>query len=425
MKRFAALFLAVLTLAGCSSKKSSDTEPPVENDDKAVEEEIKTYSKDDFKKVDLALQNAQKDIGIHLNELDLSTLDFGEKLSPCKTVADPYSYKCEWSEYENYDQLFEESLKTPAKGRAVDAVQCGNDIYLYVSYDPYCDNIHSFALFRYSMETGELKELRSFESADDSFSIGNYQIADGRLFRADFDKNCVMEMDTETGEESIFYTGNEKLGYIFTSDHDLTVMEYSEDTAIGKIIDITTGKEKDISAVDANGMFVDPDGKWWTEITPGTEKELDIVTDNFRISTGLRTFSGVFLRDNKLSILVNIGNTGYYENRMYTYDPDRMEVYVTDVSTLGTPVEYGDDILFFKNDMVYSSWDASSGTFGVSCFIPEIGTAFEIENIEDTSGIIEPVRLTYGIPMYCVRSYDNEILKLMWLPEPETADEGK
>ncbi|NLT10090.1 MAG: hypothetical protein GXY08_11405, partial [Ruminococcus sp.] len=379
MKRFAALFLAVLTLAGCSSKKSSDAEPPVENNDKAVEEEVKIYSKDDFKKVDLALQTAQKDIGIHLNELDLSTLDFGEKLSPCKTVADPYSYKCEWSEYENYDQLFEESLKTPAKGRAVDAVQCGNDIYFFVSYDPYCYSIHSFTLFRYSTETGELKELRSFESADDSFSLYNYQVVDGRIFRADLDKNCVMEMDPETGEESVFYTGKEKLDYIFAANHDLSVIEYSGENVIGRVIDVSTGKEKEFNAEDYGnpGMPADPDGKWWTEITPGTEKDLDIVTDKFRISTGLRTFSEAFLRDGRLSVLVDIMNTGYSESRMYTYDPDKMEVYVTDVSSLGTIVEYGDNILFIRYDSNYSAETASS-SFGISCFIPEIGTAFDI-----------------------------------------------
>lgn len=91
MKRIAALFLAVLSLAGCSSKKSSEAPAPDEDGDAAVEEPVKEYTKDEFRRIDVPLQVEQRDTGIQLEELDLTSMDFGEQLPPCKKLDDPYN----------------------------------------------------------------------------------------------------------------------------------------------------------------------------------------------------------------------------------------------------------------------------------------------------------------------------------------------
>lgn len=412
MKRFAALFLAVIALAGCSSKKSSDTEPPVENDDKAVEEEVKIYSKDDFKRVDLALQTEKKDMGKHMEEIDVSALDFGERLSPCKTVDDPYKNKLEWTDISNYDELFEESLKTPAKGRAISAAMDGRTVYIFVSYDPMCGWLHSLSIFRYDMDTHACSEYCHFEEPEERYlNESSYQIVDGRIFHVGYiDSTCIMEVDPATGRESVFYDGDDPISWLMRGeDHTLHAAAYSGDIINTMVIDITTGEQLNSEQLKTwNGMPAGADGMWHTEITPGTEKDLDIVTDKFRISTGLRMLDGAFIRGSSISILVTLGNSGYDEQRLYTYDTDKMEVYVTDVSSLGMPYKMDDNLLF-----VYNSGDMIKTSY----FVPEIGTAFEQDKIRANVGY---AGLSYGgMPMLSVLDDENNIEKLLLLPEGE------
>ena len=412
MKRIAALFLAVLSLAGCSSKKSSEAPAPDEDGDAAVEEPVKEYTKDEFRRIDVPLQVEQRDTGIQLEELDLTSMDFGEQLPPCKKLDDPYIYRRDWDADDEYLAAFEESLTTPAKGRPISAQLDEDDIYIYVSYDPICMWMHSFGIYRYSIADGSLSEFFIPEgTGDTSLEISDYQIVDGRLFRAEHSDSRVMEIDPATGSEEVFYQ-NSSLSYYYISagEHCLHVIDLESDESGDHVIDINTGEEVQLREFYNGNLLSDPEGVWHTEITPGTEKELDIVTDDFRISTGLRNFTGAFVNGSKLSVLVTLGNLSYNELRLYTYDMDKMELYVTDVTPLGYLYMIDGSLLFINE---------SQGMFSMSHYVPEIGTAFRVADLNDVTF----AGLGFDNRMFAGKDEEGYISRLLWLPDVPESDE--
>ena len=117
--------MLTLSVTACDKKKT-DTEPlPEEVTEETVESTEPVYieaADEDFVDIDFNISIIDDEPPVKMNVADLSGVDFGERLTPCKTESeyrDRYGYTARYDDPEmqaEYERLYEVFCNTPSAG---------------------------------------------------------------------------------------------------------------------------------------------------------------------------------------------------------------------------------------------------------------------------------------------------------------------
>lgn len=384
---FTALFL-ILPCFSCSDTKKPDnssdiTGEPIENE--TEEKQFMTYSSKDFKKIDVPWNETDSEPPVELKCYEFPDYDFGERIPPCMSSDDPMQY---YYDYENYEameneadkkEIYDEFMKNANKPQHpfIERVQRdGNKLYVTVNYDTICYK-HEWSIYCFDTDTNEMTEIYNYSGLDNVRSQDHVYgvIIDNLLYipLRENDRSYLTAIDLETKEETVIMES----AYSFTlqekPDGGLSVCEQifdgdrsSDDGFLYKYYDFDT-KTKELSETefDAAHSTYTWDGfiKAYLEKPEGS-RSVDLITDNYRLSTGI-TAANIFYADDKKAMLITPDD----KHILHTFDFEKMEHYVTELKIADTGYVFGDGIVMcnFSNSQSH-----------VCYFLPELGFAFNL-----------------------------------------------
>ncbi|MBQ6035171.1 MAG: hypothetical protein IJL33_06715 [Ruminococcus sp.] len=445
MKKFISILAALTLMAGCFScredKDSKSDSKPVEADttisesDGSVDEpvvqqqaEFREYNAEDFKTINVNLTKTDKEPPFKLHSLNISELDFGERMPPCKQGEYRDKYKPDFSdiddpdiddEYREYMESvrteWENICKVPAKGAIQFWRQCGNDIYAAVGYDTYCSGgDHEVSIFRVDGLTGKSTEIYRHSDPESSFYVETIAVPNGKVYIAVRDKglmyldgdklvpmhyldgyshylmgdaadrmiflstkNILEEIpDDYEPQPSEYWEEREGKKYLIKGQ-ERVYSEYLPDKDEWKEIARKTYTQEEVYS-DVN---LDNDLPWvYGKLVAHTEKpegkrKLDVVTDEYRVGTGITGLDILYADHDRL--VVKLSN----KNIVHIFDMAKMEHYVLDCSGLAPMCQYFEGGIF-----VY----ANNTDSNIYYIMPEMGLTFTIykfhEKIEESYG---------------------------------------
>lgn len=431
MKRIPAIFLtAVLAFSavGCELKKS-DSEVPAD-DDTEIETEIETgedtpiktdksdktdtkkaeepmpefreLTEEDFSPIDFQLEVIDDAPPEEIKCADLTGLDFGEHMSPCKAEDVRGNYgtylytdesQLEPEAVEKRLRMADEVCSKPCKGHILETAYLDGYFYFNVCYDDYCV-LHDSAIFRFDPKSGKYDELYAFSGLEYK-GMKNLCAYDGKLYFADYalsddDKSTIYSYDLNTGECSVFAELSKRIDNLVASKDGLVaesyVFEDETDTYSfeGDMFDYETGNLAPVSEGIADKIVqsdtVYCDGKT-VKITGGydgfTYRPVTVRTQYYEIKTDLKQYTQIFAWKDKLCILndeTERGNTSV--TMLYTYDLKTMDRTKTDVHyyVRGLVKKSGNG--FFICAQMDLAWGKEDST--LYYMIPEMGALFKV-----------------------------------------------
>ncbi|WP_303835573.1 hypothetical protein [Ruminococcus flavefaciens] len=387
----AALILTVTAFsAGCQDKKKPQ---PVTSEDMGDYSEtiaeapetteapvFREYTESDFKDVDMSLTIVDKEPPVEVSSIDISGLDYGEKVPVCNKEEFAEEYYTNMREFYNGSPMYnwKDFAGKAMTGSPHKCHVWNGKCYIYVIYE--CFEYADWSLFSYDMASGKAEEIYSWSAANlDERSDRNACFCEGSLFFAYSGKDgntptsTVKRIDLETGEEKTLYeaadiditiwlhtndSGNAELQeYHNVSEKGTVIYKYDtdKDEFVQKSdIDVPEGR---IMASDCFGgvysYLVKPDGK----------RKYELVNDYYRISTPLTTGRIVYA-DQKLAILYN-------NVKLHIYNLEKMEHCILDVDDFGSEMAVYDGKLFIGHR-------SSNFRMPVYCVIPELGITYPI-----------------------------------------------
>lgn len=348
MKKILSLLLTAAMLTSCSSKKSSGVSEPPPVDVTAVESPIIEYNASDFKKLEMPSEFLEKSAGIETEKIELNKLDVLKD-------ADIKDYRICNTWYDGDNVYFSAKHQTPKKHK----------------------------IYRYNWLTKESKELYS-EDIDETNPHREYSILvdEKQLVYIDAERTCVKAKDITTGEvrdvyhspEVNFYSVNYVNGHVYIYEAGENV----EDRTVR--LDIYTGETE---VLDKNyNLYSDKSTSksiaWTMEPTAGDDKSFDIVTDHYRLHTGLSNFEVLDVTED--TVILEWVNS----NQIFTFNMNRMERYRTNLQRTSSSN-------FAVNGKLFTTHYNDAGGNPLYCFIPEIGKGFGIEDnvsFANTDGFI-------------------------------------
>lgn len=429
-----------------SDNKPAKSDISVSEPDGAMEEpvvqqqqqtEFREFKEDDFRTINVNITKTDKEPPFKLHDLSISDLDFGERIPPCKQgeyrdkykpdfsdIWNPYTFYSDDEYMNQHMEGWEKSCTEPAKGAIQFWRQCGNDIYAAVGYDTYCTGgDHEASIFRVDGLTGEATEIYRHSDPESSFNVETIAVPDGKVYISVMDKG-LMYLDGDKLVPMHYLDGYshylmgdaaDKMVFLSTKnileelpdDYEPQPTEYWEERDGKKYL--ITGQERIISEYL-------PERDEWKEISrktysqgevysdvnldndlslvygklaahtekPEGKRKLDVVTDEYRISTGITGLNILYAEHDRL--VVRLSN----KNVVHIFDMEKMEHYVIDCTSLASNCQYYEGGLF-----VYSN----GGNGGYLYYImPETGLTFTLirlpEKPNDTD--INSLSLSFG-----------------------------
>lgn len=438
MKKFISILAALTLMAGCFScseeKDSKSDNKPVEADttiseaDGSVDEpvvqqqaEFREYNAEDFKTINVNLTKTDKEPPFKLHSLNISELDFGERMPPCKQGEYRDKYKPDFSdiddpdiddEYREYMESvrteWENICKVPAKGAIQFWRQCGNDIYAAVGYDTYCSGgDHEVSIFRVDGLTGEATEIYRHSDPESSFYVETIAVPNGKVYLSVKDKGLMyldgdklvpmhylegyshslmgdssdklvfmstkedlkeVPVDYEAKEGEVFRRYSENEAYLINGE-EMVISEYLPDKDEWKEISRRTYTPEEINS----GIEYENLPRVYGKLAAHTEKpegkrKLDVVTDEYRVGTGITGLDILYADHDRL--VVKLSN----KNIVHVFDMAKMEHYVLDCSGLAPMSQYfGGGIFVYANNIESN----------IYYIMPELGLTFTFNKFHE------------------------------------------
>lgn len=437
---------ALCSLVSCEEKNEDskgNTEIIQSEETTEAEMPFREYKAEDFTDINVKLNKQQTAPPVELKEYDLSWIEFEPRVSVCALpenrdiskiipfyISDAVNYDMTPEEYaEEFMKLYEPLLDKPVYPSIEKTAFDGENIYYVAGYDKCCYiNYHDFEIYRCNPETKENECIFTYLDTDMSFTVydmayfndelwimGEYGkprdnvtvnssgiSVEGRnkseessdeplegIFRADRETNTlelVLGTDGPNETQMFYQTDENRLIASFISftepDYELSFYEYKGNT----------WEEMDSPEYSNCILFKD-------EFVSSYEKNKTLFTEcsRFSLDTGLRYSVShvVAISDKKATYMV----TDSLSTILYTYDFEKMERYIIDLTSFGQYYAYysaGDNIILHQ----------TTGDYGMY-IIPELGAAFELFKGELTT--------TYDInngeidTSYCIYSANGKI----------------
>ena len=390
MKKIISIFTAALTLAlcGCSDSKINDSPAP-EQPTEPAEPVFAEYTEEDFTPIKMNLNITDNPPPFEIHSVDLSELDFGERLSPCKAedVREEYIFGHQTfddpEKQAEYDAEREHLYNTPSKGRIVNGAFLDGKFYFSVNFDDLCGR-HDSSVFSFDPRTSELNEINTRTGLEYSDGYRNFVSAGGRLIFMEQgdDSFTVCNIDPTSGEISELFTKNEDILMMQPSDDGILIssIEGKGDTSkyVVKKYDIETGEC--LGSVDDTDTSIVYGaltcGGELASSTGGSDGEpLSVKTAYYSLDTELKKCLSVYLWEDKASVIGDGSVNGYSsERRLYTYDFDKMERTELNVNGFSQALNMAGD-----GFVSISQLTAISGNSETAYYIaPQLGTAFRL-----------------------------------------------
>lgn len=378
MKKLLILFTALVMCCGCAEKKNDDSEPVEEDitvdEDTAPEEPlIVTYNADDMKEITVPVTLNDGEGPAEVQKIDISSLDFGEKLPVCITAdnwTDYYPedlYSADDDGIDEQEKIQREAMKSPQKGQLAEYTVADGAAYFHVSYDSLCSgNDHSTAFFKYDPTDGKLTELASV----DDLSRSSYIIPltmkyfKGKLYYIEAIPNGddsvhygVYSFDTATGEVEIAFDDpafsdrnapNYPLDTLVCQNGHLYAVDYT----FGEGADVTeqviyeldaeTGEWSEVLHEDISYKPYEIYNGKIVAIDRNESKKICVHTDSYDFVTSYRSAELVYADENEAALLLtdSLGGGGMRKNcTLQVYDLGKNEHYSFDLSELGECTE--------------------------------------------------------------------------------------
>ena len=344
-------------------KTSSDTEVPTGSVsvevETSAEQEYLELTEDDFTLVELNHDVTESSPPIDIHSVDLSDLDFGKRISPCKLTEYYDDYAITKHDYtdtdskDKYDSYLKKLIDTPCGGMVEKAVYSDGKYFFLVNYDDLC-GCHDWSIYSYDIEKGDLKELVSYtgtEYGSSSFSLmathgklfypvtyytgdkksetyitGLVNVGESKTFivsgNDSYKKSVVLSFDLATGEEEEVGTFDGTVLMMEETEKSLNISYHSGTNkyVMWKEYDFVTKELSDCHTIAGSGVKVLCD-RISAEITGGNENgkytPITVKTPNYTISTDLIDCKEVCVWKDKVSIITE-GALGM--SWMYTYD---------------------------------------------------------------------------------------------------------
>ena len=273
---------------------------------------------------------------IEVNSADLSSIDFGARMSPCKAPDVRESYKNSMMRHgneERFDEAVAKLVETPCKGAVTSATFGGGKFYLTVNYDDFC-NLHDSSLYCYDVETGECKELAAHTGLEYNGCFSWLTFAHDKLYYIDKlltdsdegTKTALYCLDPESGDISELCTVDGYIHDLHEIENGLSMYRYIGGNNGSDYLqyDIGTNELSPYTFPEAEGEgpkdVVLCDGVP-AEVTGGFDGEkynpITVKTQYYTISTDINYANSIFTWRDKLCIISIEGVSGSW---MYTYD---------------------------------------------------------------------------------------------------------
>ncbi len=467
MKKILSILAAAAMLVSCYScndskknkKDNENTEKVSEASgeqalDEPVKQEFKEYSTDYFRTVNLKLNITDEKPPLTEYSVNLSKLDFGERIPPCRDekyidrYAPDFSYSSDEETKRQAEEMWEKSKTEPLKGDIATFFVHKNYLYAAVNYD-YCvsGGYHEVSIFRMNVDTGEKEEIYRHSDPERAISIENMYYFNDRLymvlnldeiFYKNEEKNRFERLKVYDSDRGVFYLDEEKqelvkikdiakdttalfvpnnTGRFFVEtvktdkeivpdDYELQPDEYlySDDGANNYIIrgEEHTIEEYDFETKEWTALYSRHEGEYydyddsesvvgsaeypaikgkcfaWRE-KPEGKRKYDIVTDNYRVSTGLTSCDVEYADDSKVMVSqANINGGGGNNTRLHIFDLDKAEHYILDTSGYGSRFQViGEGLIVSSKDNYYY-------------LKPELGLMFKFAELEQNMSYYNP-----------------------------------
>ena len=364
MKKIISIIAAAALTVSCFScsddekkkeePKPTDTAVNEDTGDTLVTEPVyREYSEEDFRTVEVSLTNYDKEPPVDISFVDISGLDFGEKVPICNKAENVQGY------YSSGDSMLEDDEEhdwfsytdNAEKGVATNCCTYDGKFYIVVEYKPIFHGRYDFSLFRYDESSGKTEELYSWSSSDinDSY-VETPVLANGKMFYAVFDLEDYSETaysyDLISGDVKIIYenSGSDEVARVCYDNIGCpSMIVYSKEDYIKDTMRYDADTESFISvkADDMGGDVVTSNvfsGVPFYLVKPDDTAYLDMVSEYYRVS--LSYPGGVIIYgDDKMFIVKNY-------TLIHMYDLEKMEHYILDVHDMGDIAAYSGGFLF-------------------------------------------------------------------------------
>ena len=347
-----------------SSSKNEKTTADGKKEEKTTAKEstsaeYRNYKDSDFKNIDVKLTFSDKEFPYELECIDLSKLDFGEKLPLCNTgeYAD--------SLYNSIYNFTDENHKDmPEKGRVGFVRRSGNNLYLFIDYSgeimPF---YYEWSMFKYNITSKKLEEVYSWSTDDISRICGEMLFDENTFFYRveNGDTKYVNAIDLDTlNERTVFEIETDKMLHIYR-DYDKSVCINLSTMTTDTLTDhYTYDREKD--------RFVEDDA--------GVSYSIRENLDSGSLSLGDARSASILINTENYSFVSNEvwGNVAYSDDKyiiidrgyqLDTYDLTKMEHYSSSTNDLGIVVGVKDNKVFL-------------GLSGIYCLIPDLGIVYKV-----------------------------------------------
>ena len=413
--------MAVLATTFACDNKPVESEP-VGNTKNTVEHEFRTdpdnmetknlsepeyleLTEEDFTQVDLFFDVTDAEPPIDIHCVDLSGLDFGQRISPCKKSDGymDYAYNLGYTDPEwqkHYDDAVKKLAETPCSGMLDDIVYSDGKFFFLINFDDLCGR-HDWSIYSYDVKTGSSKELITHS---DTKMISTYHALipwRGRLYYpvscsdtsvSMRDKATICSLDFEGGNE------NEELEfegdvYNMESTKNSLLIDLSDEIEIKSYhweYDLVTKElsTRDISySIDDNEntdneVFCDGvPARITGGIENGKYSPVIIETQYYTLITDIIDYSDIFLWKDKVSIICK---DVYNPSKMNTYDLKKRERLKMDVTFDYSGAIQTEDGLLAVSSLIPGSdgYSLESGAC-LEYFDPLLGTMFQIGTSEN------------------------------------------
>ena len=342
--------------AADGKKEEKTTEKGGSSAEKPVE--YRNYTDSDFKKIDVRLTYSDKEFPYELECIDLTELDFGEKIPLCNTgeYADSLYNRI-------YNYTDENHKDMPEKGIVGFARRHGDDLYLIVDYSveimPF---YYEWSIFRYSITSKKLEEIYSWSTDDINRICGEMFFDENTFFYRveNGDTKYVNAIDLDTlNERTVFEIETDKMLHIYR-DYDKSVCINLSTMATYTLTDhYTYDSEKDSFVKDDSGVSysIKEDLDSGDLGLGETHNSMLYNTDNYTFTSN-EVWGNVAYADDKRIII----DRGY---QLDTYDLTKMEHYSSSTNDLGVVFGVMDNKVFLGLSDIY-------------CLIPEIGVVYKV-----------------------------------------------
>lgn len=437
---------ALCSLVSCDEKNEDskgNTEIIQSEETTEAEMPFREYKAEDFTDINVKLNKQQTAPPVELKEYDLSWIELEPRVSVCALpenrdiskivpfyISDAANYDMTPEEYaEEFMKLYEPLLDKPVYPSIEKTAFDGEYIYYVVKYDKCCYvNYHDFEIYRCNPETKENECIFSYSDPDMSFTVYDMAYFNDELWiMGEYGKPSDYVAVNSSGISVEGYnkseeSSDEPLEGIFRADKETnnlelvlgadgtksTQMLYQPDE--NRLIASFVSFPNDTYKLD----FYEYKGNTWEEMdspesnnytlfngefVTSYEKNKTLFTEcsRFSLDTGLRSSVShvVAISDKRATYMV----TDSLSTILYTYDFEKMERYIIDLTSFGQYYAYypaGDNIILHQ----------TTGDYGMY-IIPELGAAFELFKGELTT--------TYDInngeidTYYCIYSANGKI----------------